>query len=115
MQVIYQVIQIVINLISRLFKSSESENEKTITITKQDLISNNIESKFRDVVYAHGDYLSLKPYDYAKGLTISAKSKNPFSGEEKDDKMKKSDILFDGYEDEDEMENSRFEIHPEGL
>ena len=29
--------------------------------------------------------------------------------------MKKSDILFDGYEDEDEMENSRFEIHPEGL
>lgn len=103
------------NLISRLFKSSESENEKTITITKQDLISNNIESKFRDVVYAHGDYLSLKPYDYAKGLTISAKSKNPFSGEEKDDKMKKSDILFDGYEDEDEMENSRFEIHPEGL
>ncbi len=34
------------NLISRLFKSSESENEKTITITKQDLISNNIESKF---------------------------------------------------------------------
>lgn len=103
------------NLISRLFKSSESENEKTITITKQDLISNNIESKFRDVVYAHGDYLSLKPYDYSKGLTISAKSKNPFSGEEKDDKMKKSDILFDGYEDEDEMENSRFEIHPEGL
>lgn len=103
------------NLISRLFKSSESENEKTITITKQDLISNNIESKFRDVVYAHGDYLSLKPYDYLKGLTISAKSKNPFSGEEKDDKMKKSDILFDGYEDEDEMENSRFEIHPEGL
>lgn len=103
------------NLISRLFKSSESENEKTITITKQDLISNNIESKFSDVVYAHGDYLSLKPYDYAKGLTISAKSKNPFSGEEKDDKMKKSDILFDGYEDEDEMENSRFEIHPEGL
>ena len=103
------------NLISRLFKSSESENEKTITITKQDLISNNIESKFRDVVYAHGDYLSLKPYDYAKGLTISAKSKNPFSGEEKDDKMKKSDILVDGYEDEDEMENSRFEIHPEGL
>ena len=101
------------NLISRLFKSSESE--KTITITKQDLISNNIESKFSDVVYAHGDYLSLKPYDYAKGLTISAKSKNPFSGEEKDDKMKKSDILFDGYEDEDEMENSRFEIHPEGL
>lgn len=103
------------NLISRLFKSSESENEKTITITKQDLISNNIESKFSDVVYAHGDYLSLKPYDYSKGLTISAKSKNPFSGEEKDDKMKKSDILFDGYEDEDEMENSRFEIHPEGL
>lgn len=103
------------NLISRLFKSSESENEKTITITKQDLISNNIESKFRDVVYAHGDYLSLKPYDYSNGLTISAKSKNPFSGEEKDDKMKKSDILFDGYEDEDEMENSRFEIHPEGL
>lgn len=103
------------NLISRLFKSSESENEKTITITKQDLISNNIESKFSDVEYAHGDYLSLKPYDYAKGLTISAKSKNPFSGEEKDDKMKKSDILFDGYEDEDEMENSRFEIHPEGL
>lgn len=103
------------NLISRLFKSSESENEKTITITKQDLISNNIESKFSNVVYAHGDYLSLKPYDYAKGLTISAKSKNPFSGEEKDDKMKKSDILFDGYEDEDEMENSRFEIHPEGL
>lgn len=103
------------NLISRLFKSSESEKEKTITITKQDLISNNIESKFRDVVYAHGDYLSLKPYDYSKGLTISAKSKNPFSGEEKDDKMKKSDILFDGYEDEDEMANSRFEIHPEGL
>ena len=103
------------NLISRLFKSSESENEKTITITKQDLISNNIESKFSDVVYAHGDYLSLKPYDYSKGLTISAKSKNPFSGEEKDDKMKKSDILFDGYKDEDEMENSRFEIHPEGL
>ncbi|WP_302333904.1 putative mucin/carbohydrate-binding domain-containing protein [uncultured Romboutsia sp.] len=103
------------NLISRLFKSSESENEKTITITKQDLISNNIESKFSNVVYAHGDYLSLKPYDYSKGLTISAKSKNPFSGEEKDDKMKKSDILFDGYEDEDEMENSRFEIHPEGL
>ena len=103
------------NLISRLFKSSESENEKTITITKQDLISNNIESKFSNVEYAHGDYLSLKPYDYSKGLTISAKSKNPFSGEEKDDKMKKSDILFDGYEDEDEMENSRFEIHPEGL
>lgn len=85
------------NPILKLFKSSESE--KIITITKKDLIDNNLESKFSTIEYNHGDYLSFNSYDYANGIFISAKSH----------------ILLNGFDNEDQMVNSRFEIKQTGL
>lgn len=71
---------------------------ETISITKDDLINNNLD-KINNFSYDYGDFLSLKSYDYANGIVISAKS----------------DPLLNGYESADKMENSRFEVHPEGL
>ena len=92
-----KLIKKVTNPILKLFKSSESE--KIINITKDDLINNNLDDKFNSVEYNYGDYLSFDSYDYANGLFISAKS----------------DILLNGFDNEDQMANTRFEIKQEGL
>ena len=85
------------NSIFKFFKSTD--NIKTITITKSDLRNNNLDNKFNDIKYSYGDYLSFNSYNYAKGILISAESH----------------VLLNGFDDEDQMLNSRFEIRQEGL
>lgn len=87
------------NIIFKLFKFLKSkDNIETITITKQDLINNNL-NQLENLRYSYGDYLSFNSYDHANGIFISAKSH----------------ILLNGFDDEDQMDNTRFEIKSEGL
>ena len=79
--------------------NSESEDEVIISLTNSDLLNNEVVNKINSLSYKGFRYISLWCYDSKDGIFISGKS----------------DIILNGFENEEKMENTRFEIKSEGL
>ena len=79
--------------------NSESEEEVIISLTNSDLLNNEVVNKINNLSYKGFRYISLWCYDSKDGMFISGKS----------------DIILNGFENEEKMENTRFEIKSEGL
>ena len=79
--------------------NSESEEEVIISLTNSDLLNNEAVNKINNLSYKGFRYISLWCYDSKDGIFISGKS----------------DIILNGFENEEKMENTRFEIKSEGL
>ena len=79
--------------------NSESEEEVIISLTNSDLLNNEVVNKINNLSYKGFRYISLWCYDSKDGIFISGKS----------------DITLNGFENEEKMENTRFEIKSEGL
>ena len=79
--------------------NSESEEEVIISLTNSDLLNNKVVNKINNLSYKGFRYISLWCYDSKDGIFISGKS----------------DIILNGFENEEKMENTRFEIKSEGL
>ena len=79
--------------------NSESEEEVIISLTNSDLLNNEVVNKINSLSYKGFRYISLWCYDSKDGIFISGKS----------------DIILNGFENEEKMENTRFEIKSEGL
>ena len=79
--------------------NSESEEEVIISLTNSDLLNNEVVNKINNLSYKGFRYISLWCYDSKDGIFISGKS----------------DIILNGFENEEKMENTRFEIESEGL
>ena len=79
--------------------NSESEEEVIISLTNSDLLNNEVVNKINNLSYKGFRYISLWCYDSKDGIFISGKS----------------DIILNGFENEEKMENTRFEIKSEGL
>ena len=79
--------------------NSESEEEVIISLTNSDLLNNEAVNKINNLSYKGFRYISLWCYDSKDGIFISGKS----------------DIISNGFENEEKMENTRFEIKSEGL
>ena len=79
--------------------NSESEEEVIISLTNSDLLNNEVVNKINNLSYKGFRYISLWCYDSKYGIFISGKS----------------DIILNGFENEEKMENTRFEIKSEGL
>ena len=79
--------------------NSESEEEVIISLTNFDLLNNEVVNKINNLSYKGFRYISLWCYDSKDGIFISGKS----------------DIILNGFENEEKMENTRFEIKSEGL
>ncbi|WP_302740007.1 immunoglobulin-like domain-containing protein [uncultured Clostridium sp.] len=79
--------------------NGESEEEVIISLTNSDLLNNEVVNKINNLSYKGFRYISLWCYDSKDGIFISGKS----------------DIILNGFENEEKMENTRFEIKSEGL
>ena len=79
--------------------NSESEEKVIISLTNSDLLNNEVVNKINNLSYKGFRYISLWCYDSKDGIFISGKS----------------DIILNGFENEEKMENTRFEIKSEGL
>ena len=79
--------------------NSENEEEVIISLTNSDLLNNEVVNKINNLSYKGFRYISLWCYDSKDGIFISGKS----------------DIILNGFENEEKMENTRFEIKSEGL
>ena len=79
--------------------NSESEEEVIISLTNSDLLNNEVVNKINNLSYKGFRYISLWCYDSKDGIFISGKS----------------DIILNGFENEEKMGNTRFEIKSEGL
>ena len=79
--------------------NSESEEEVIISLTNSDLLNNEVVNKINNLSYKGFRYIYLWCYDSKDGIFISGKS----------------DIILNGFENEEKMENTRFEIKSEGL
>ena len=79
--------------------NSESEEEVIISLTNSDLLNNEVVNKINNLSYKGFRYISLWCYDSKDGIFISGKS----------------DIILNGFENEEKIENTRFEIKSEGL
>ena len=79
--------------------NSESEEEVIISLTNSDLLNNEVVNKINNLSYKGFRYISLWCYDSKDGIFISGKS----------------DIILNGFENEEKVENTRFEIKSEGL
>ena len=79
--------------------NSKTSNGETKTFTKADLKDKSKIEEINDLSYEHGDYISLNVYDSSNGILISGKS----------------DIVSNGFDSDDQMNNSRFKIEETGL
>lgn len=92
---------------------------KTISLTKKELIDGDKVNEINDLSYEGFDYVSLWVYDSNDGISIS---KNPnlisedlFFKNGVSDESSSEDMLLSGFENQEEMQNTRFEIKSEGL
>ena len=80
----------------------DEEVVKTITLTKEDLMSDEKVNEINNLSYKYSDYISLWVYDSEDGIFISGKS----------------DVILNGFEasrGQEAMKNTRFEIKATGL
>ena len=100
--------------------TSINNNEvKTIKLTKKDLIDGNKVSEINNLSYKEFNYISLWVYDSKEGISISKKpnltSNDQLLKSGVSEEGSLDGILLNGFENQEKMQNTRFEIKSEGL
>ena len=92
---------------------------KTISLTKKELIDGNKINEINDLSYENFDYISLWVYDSKEGISISKKpnltSNDQLLKSGVSEEGSLDGILLNGFENQEKMQNTRFEIKSEGL
>ena len=92
---------------------------KTISLTKKELIDGNKINEINDLSYENFNYISLWVYDSNDGISISKKpnsiSEDLFFKNGVSDESSSEHMLLSGFENQEKMQNTRFEIKSEGL
>ena len=102
-------------------KNTENNNNnvKTIKLTKKDLMDGNKVSEINNLSYKEFDYISLWVYDSKDGISVSKKpnliSNDQFLKNGASEEGSLDGILLNGFENQEKMQNTRFEIKSEGL
>ena len=99
--------------------SNSEELEKSIVLTKADLLDDDKINEINKLSYDGFEYISLWAYDSKDGISIS-KNSNLISQDEVIDNEKSkenssSEILLNGFDSQEKMQNTRFKIRAEGL
>ena len=98
---------------------SNNNEVKTIKLTKKDLIDGNKVSEINNLSYKEFNYISLWVYDSKEGISISKKpnltSNDQFLKSGVSEEGSLDGILLNGFENQEKMQNTRFEIKSEGL
>ena len=98
---------------------NSEELEKSIVLTKADLLDDDKINEINKLSYDGFEYISLWAYDSKDGISIS-KNSNLISQDEVIDNEKSkenssSEILLNGFDSQEKMQNTRFKIKSEGL
>ena len=92
---------------------------KTIKLTKKDLIDGNKVGEINNLSYKEFNYISLWVYDSKEGISISKKpnltSNDQLLKSGVSEEGSLDGILLNGFENQEKMQNTRFEIKSEGL
>jgi len=98
---------------------SNNNEVKTIKLTKKDLIDGNKVSEINNLSYKEFNYISLWVYDSKEGISISKKpnltSNDQLLKSGVSEEGSLDGILLNGFENQEKMQNTRFEIKSEGL
>ena len=99
--------------------SNSEELEKGIVLTKADLLNNDKINEINELSYDGFEYISLWVYDSEDGISISKKSNSIPQDEvidsEKSNENSSNEILLNGFDSPEKMQNTRFKIRAEGL
>ncbi|WP_294398863.1 hypothetical protein [uncultured Clostridium sp.] len=99
--------------------SNSEELEKGIVLTKADLLNNNKINEINELSYDGFEYISLWVYNSEDGISISKKSNSIPQDEvidsEKSNENSSNEILLNGFDSSEKMQNTRFKIRAEGL
>ncbi|WP_301953884.1 hypothetical protein [uncultured Clostridium sp.] len=92
---------------------------KTISLTKKELIDGDKVSEINNLSYKEFNYISLWVYDSKEGISISKKpnltSNDQLLKSGVSEEGSLDGILLNGFENQEKMQNTRFEIKSEGL
>ena len=93
--------------------------EKGIVLTKADLLNNDKINEINELSYDGFEYISLWVYDSEDGISISKKPNSIPQDEvidsEKSNENSSNEILLNGFDSPEKMQNTRFKIRAEGL
>ena len=93
--------------------------EKGIVLTKADLLNNDKINEINELSYDGFEYISLWVYNSEDGISISKKSNSIPQDEvidsEKSNENSSNEILLNGFDSSEKMQNTRFKIRAEGL
>ena len=99
--------------------SNSEELEKGIVLTKADLLNNDKINEINELSYDGFEYISLWVYNSEDGISISKKSNSIPQDEvidsEKSNQNSSNEILLNGFDSSEKMQNTRFKIRAEGL
>ena len=99
--------------------SNSEELEKGIVLTKADLLNNDKINEINELSYDGFEYISLWVYDSEDGISISKKPNSIPQDEvidsEKSNENSSNEILLNGFDSPEKMQNTRFKIRAEGL
>ena len=99
--------------------SNSEELEKGIVLTKADLLNNDKINEINELSYDGFEYISLWVYNSEDGISISKKSNSIPQDEvidsEKSNENSSNEILLNGFDSSEKMQNTRFKIRAEGL
>ena len=99
--------------------SNSEELEKGIVLTKADLLNNDKINEINELSYDGFEYISLWVYNSEDGISISKKSNSIPQDEvidsEKSNENSSNEILLNGFDSSERMQNTRFKIRAEGL
>ena len=98
---------------------NSEELEKSIVLTKADLLDDDKINEINKLSYDGFEYISLWAYDSKDGISIS-KNSNLISQDEvidseKSNENSSNEILLNGFDSSEKMQNTRFKIRAEGL
>ena len=99
--------------------SNSEELEKGIVLTKADLLNNDKINEINELSYDGFEYISLWVYNSEDGISISKKSNSIPQDEvidsEKSNENSSNELLLNGFDSSEKMQNTRFKIRAEGL
>ena len=99
--------------------SNSEELEKGIVLTKADLLNNDKINEINELSYDGFEYISLWVYNSEDGISISKKSNSISQDEvidsEKSNENSSNELLLNGFDSSEKMQNTRFKIRAEGL
>ena len=99
--------------------SNSEELEKSIVLTKADFLNNDKVNGINEMSYDGFEYISLWVYNSEDGISISKKpnsiSQDEVIDSEKSNENSSNEILLNGFDSSEKMQNTRFKIRSEGL